>query len=56
VLDAGTGVLLIDTTVAKINIHILDRAVRQDAGLFELFGKGMSVVGIVRKAFGTEDP
>jgi len=41
VFDTDIGVVLINTTVAKINVHIFDRRVGQNAGLLELLSKCM---------------
>lgn len=37
-LNTDSQVLLIDTTLTKIDEHIFDRDVRENAGLFELLG------------------
>jgi hypothetical protein len=38
-LNADIWVLLIDTAVTKIDVHIFDGAIGQNAGLLELFGQ-----------------
>jgi len=56
--DLDVGVVLIDPTVAEINIDRLGRrgdAFEQDGGLFELFVEGVSIIGIPGKGAGADD-
>ena len=56
--DLDVGVVLIDPTVAEVNIDRLGRrgdAFEQDGGLFELFVEGVSIIGIPGKGAGADD-
>lgn len=55
VLDVDPWILVVHTTVAKIDVHVLDRGIGQNAGLLELLGQFVTVVRIVGETSGAQD-
>lgn len=53
--NTDVRVLLIDTSIAEVNVQIFDRAVGQDAGLFKLLIQCVTIVGVIREASRTKN-